>query len=68
MTEIQMPRPGEVCPSCKDAEAGPKTLVTAGTTQNHKMVVAVCPYCDGERLLEVRKETDERLNGPGRED
>lgn len=43
---------GDVCEECKDRWEGreqePKVLVKAdGVTQNRKMIVPLCPYCDG---------------------
>jgi len=52
MSVEELPKEGDICPSCKDEHGdNPKRLVLIGTTQNHKILVPACPYCDGERAL-----------------
>lgn len=47
-----MQKPGDVCENCKERwerkKVEPKVLVKApNSTQNKKLVVAICPWCDG---------------------
>lgn len=54
------PKPIPVeCQSCKDhwdSEKKPrKKLVFVGSTQNMKLAVLICPYCDGERAIKLAK-------------
>ena len=49
-----LPRAGQNCPSCSDLfPSEPKVLVNIGSTQLTKSKVAVCPYCDGDRIIEI---------------
>ena len=49
------------CQSCKDhwdnrkPREPRKRLVMIGATQNKKVAVLVCPYCDGERAIALAK-------------
>lgn len=51
------PKAGSICPSCldfhKDAGKDPQRLVNIGTTRNKRMIVAACPYCDGDRIIGI---------------
>jgi hypothetical protein len=49
------PKPGELCPSCKDEGRPETTLVSIGFLEKSKKSVAVCPYHDGERIIEIYK-------------
>lgn len=55
------PKPGDNCLTCADYwdnHNPPKSrqkLVKIGTTSLKKIVVAVCPYCDGERAISLPK-------------
>ena len=53
------PKPGDTCTSCAELwvkQGQPRRkLVQIGSTQNKKMIVAVCPYCDGERAISIKK-------------
>lgn len=50
---------GDECPSCADKwdneELPRRRLVGLGTTLNKKLTVTACPFCDGERLIEIHK-------------
>jgi hypothetical protein len=54
-------KPGDDCPSCADHwdnKTPPeprKTLVALGYSQNKKLTVIACPYCDGERAIDLAK-------------
>jgi hypothetical protein len=59
------PRPGDACPSCpkldpphKTMSGGAERLVGVGTTSIHNWVVAVCPHCDGARLIQIFKDNE----------
>ena len=48
------PKPGDICQGCIDIHKDdPKILQKVGSTINHSIIVALCPYCDGERALEI---------------
>jgi hypothetical protein len=53
------PKAGDDCLSCADfwdnQNKPRKKLVLIGTTQNRKVQVPVCPYCDGERAISIPK-------------
>jgi hypothetical protein len=55
--------PNEECQSCAefwDERKKPrKKLIRIGSTQNKKVSVLICPYCDGDRALELPKPKDE---------
>jgi hypothetical protein len=52
-------KPGDECPTCADhwddQEKPRKTLVNLGYSQNKKLTVLACPYCDGERAIDLAK-------------
>jgi uncharacterized protein (DUF2237 family) len=52
-------KPGDDCLSCADhwdnQEKARKTLVKLGYSQNKKLTVLACPYCDGERAIDLAK-------------
>lgn len=54
-------KPGDDCTSCadhwdnKNPSEPRKALVRIGYTQNKKLTVVVCPYCDGERAIDLAK-------------
>ena len=48
------PKPGDQCEACVERKK-PHTLVKLGYTQNKKLTVTVCPYCDGERAIDLSK-------------
>lgn len=55
------PEPTEECLHCADHwdnQNPPKPrqkLVRVGSTQNRKVAVLLCPYCDGERAIELAR-------------
>ena len=53
------PKPGDTCSSCAEhwlRQGKPRrNLAQIGTTQNKKLMVVVCPYCDGERAISIKK-------------
>lgn len=57
------PKPGDTCKSCADHWTNqglpPKKLVRIGTTQNKKLMVPICPYCDGELVITIPNKVEE---------
>jgi hypothetical protein len=56
-----MLKPGDTCPSCSEywrasRKATKKLRKLPGTTQNKKLIVLACPYCDGEPIFEMKQE------------
>lgn len=55
------PKSGDECLSCADYwdnQNPPKPrqrLVLIGNTLNKKIQVPICPYCDGERAIDIAK-------------
>lgn len=51
--------PSDECDSCADfwdrQQLPRKKLVILPSTQNHKLIVTICPYCDGERAITLPK-------------
>jgi hypothetical protein len=49
----------KTCESCadhwKNQNLPVKKLVRIGSTQNRKLFVWACPYCDGERAIALKK-------------
>lgn len=51
-------RDGDECPSCTDhwsnqpGKSRPR-LVQVGSTVNKKLRVLACPFCDGQRLIDI---------------
>jgi hypothetical protein len=52
----------EICVECEDfwrrQQLPPKKLVMLGSTQNKKIAVLICPYCDGERAISLSESED----------
>lgn len=48
------PKLGDQCEACVERKK-PQALVKLGYTQNKKLTVIVCPYCDGERAIDLAK-------------
>jgi hypothetical protein len=50
-----MQKSGDICTNCKDHwenhDLEPKALQRVGKTVNKKVIVAVCPYCDGDAIV-----------------
>jgi hypothetical protein len=50
---------GDDCPSCRDhwdAYHKPRQkLVLVASTQNKKIMVLACPYCDGQRAIDLSR-------------
>lgn len=57
--EPSQAKPGDDCPSCAEhwlkKKQRPRRLEKLGSTQNRKLMVLVCPYCDGERAIGLTK-------------
>lgn len=57
-----MQKVGDICSNCvefwKNRKKTGKVLVRGGTTMNHKTVVPLCPFCDGDavRIHEAREQ------------
>lgn len=53
------PKVGDDCLSCADywdnQKKPRKKLVQIASTQNKKIMVMVCPYCDGTRAISLPK-------------
>lgn len=53
------PKVGDICKGCMDHWDNQgkqrRHLVLIGSTQNKKVMVLVCPYCDGERAIELAR-------------
>lgn len=58
-----MQKVGDVCESCRPRwekqEREPKVLQKAcETTKNKRLVVSLCPYCDGDAVLISEAQND----------
>jgi hypothetical protein len=57
-----MQKPGDVCENCREfwekQDKEPKVLQRVGSTQEHKLIVPVCEYCDGPALEFHRQRKD----------